>query len=171
MSTEDHVDLFREQVPAADSKPCLADGSPPRGLTAEGWVRTTGWLQFGDQPVSSALMAALLGMLGAMVGAVLLLDTYPVAAGVLVVVVPVLCSAVWGIVITWVMPASSARNVAKKHAEKLVPGDVVRLYGSIGPVGQVVEVTFEQGVRVVFHGGGHRFWARREVVHVAELLT
>ncbi|MET8758728.1 hypothetical protein [Lentzea sp. NPDC004782] len=171
MSTEDHVDLFREQVPAADPKLCLADGSPPRGLTAEGWVRTTGWLQFGDQPVSSALMAALLGMLGAMVGAVLLLTTFPVAAGVLVVLVPVLCSAVWGTVITWVRPASSARNIGAKHAEELAPGDVVRLYGSIGPVGQVVEVTFELGVRVVFHGGGHRTWARREVVHVAELLT
>jgi hypothetical protein len=168
--TEDHVDLF---TPARTAKeePCLADGRTPRGLTAGGWVRTTGWLQFGDHPVSSALMAALLGMLCAMVTAVLLVSTFPVAAGVLVVVVPLLSGAGWGILTTLVKPASTARNLGTKHADKLSPGDVVRLYGSIGPVGQVTAVTFDEGVRVSFHGGGHRSWARRERVHVAELLS
>ncbi|MEU0880987.1 hypothetical protein ABZ345_20470 [Lentzea sp. NPDC005914] len=171
MSIEDHVDLFGRPADDADGRPRLPDGRPPRGLTAGGWVRTTGWLQFGDWPVSSALMATLLGMLGAMVCAVLLVGTFPVAAGVLVVVVPPLFGAAWGILTTFVKPASLARNIGTKPAERLSPGDVVRLYGSIGPVGQVVAVTFAESVRVAFHGGGHRTWTRREVVHVAELLS
>ncbi|MET9628899.1 hypothetical protein ABZX92_15685 [Lentzea sp. NPDC006480] len=171
MSTEDPVDLFSKPADGPGGQLCLPDGRPPRGLTAGGWVRTTGWLQFGDWPVSSALMAALLGMLGAMVCAVLLVSTFPVAAGVLVVVVPLLFGAAWGILTTFVQPASLARNIGTKPAERLSPGDVVRLYGSIGPVGQVTAVTLAESVRVAFHGGRHRTWARREVVHVAELLS
>lgn len=127
MSTEDQVDLFSKPGIGAGTEPRLAADRPPRGLTADGWVRTTGWLQLGDHPVSSALMAALLGMLCAMVAAVLLVSTFPIAAGVLVVVFPVLCGGVWGILITFVKPASLVRNVGSKHADKLSPGDVVRL--------------------------------------------
>jgi hypothetical protein len=166
---EDHVDLFSKPVHTAE--PGLADGRPPRGLTSEGWVRTTGWLQVGDHPVSSAHIAAMVGLLWALVGAAPLVSTFPIAAGVLVLTVPALCGASWWLFTARLRPASSARNIGTKHASELLPGDFVRLYGSIGPIGQVTLVTFGEDVRVTFHGGEHQSWARRQVVHIAELLS
>lgn len=169
MQTEERVDLFSK--PVVDPPPVLVNGTPPRGLTANGWVRTTGWLQIGDHPVSSAHLAAVMGLLWSAVGAAVLVTRVPVVAGVLVLTAPALCGVSWWLLITRVRPASSARNVETARAEELAPGDLVRLYGSIGPVGQVTEVTVGDDVRVAFHGGTRQSWRPGRVVHVAELLN
>lgn len=169
MRTDDQVDMFSK--PVADPPPALADGTPPRGLTEAGWVRTTGWLQVGDHPVSSAHIAAVVGLLWSAVGAAVLVSRAPVVAGLLVLTAPALCGASWWLLVTRVRPASAARNVEKVHADELEPGDLVRLYGSIGPVGQVNEVTLGDDVRVAFHGGTRQSWSPSQVVHLAELLN
>ncbi|MFI6096407.1 hypothetical protein ACIA8G_12675 [Lentzea sp. NPDC051213] len=170
MQTEERIDLFSKPA-NVDRAPTVVDGSPPRGLTSGGWVRTTGWLQVGDHPVSSAHLAAVVGLLWAVVGAAALVGTYPVAAGVLVLTVPVLCGVSWSVFTGFLRPASRARNVGTRYADELAPGDVVRLHGSIGPIGQVTSVTSGEEVLVDFHGGEHRMWAPSQVVHVAELLS
>ncbi|SMC54887.1 hypothetical protein [Lentzea albidocapillata] len=169
MRTEEHVDLFAERADA-DSTPTRVDGGRPRGLTAEGWVRTTGWLQVGDHPVSSVLLAALAGLLWALVGAAALVTEFPVAAGVLTLTTPVLFGVSWWLFTTRLRPASTARNVDTCRADELEPGDTIRLHGSIGPIGEVAEVALDDDVRVVLYGGGRRTWARDDVVHLAELL-
>ena len=165
----DEVDLFRTPV-RTGSAPRLADGRAPRGLTPGGWVRTTGWLQVGHHTVSSALLAATAGLLWALVAAAALVRTSPVTAGVLVLTAPVVCGGAWWLVTARIMPASPARNTGTKHADELVPGDVVRLHGVIGPVGRVVAVTPGEPVEVVFHGGARESWARSRTVHLAQLL-
>ncbi|MFS8096771.1 hypothetical protein LFM09_06475 [Lentzea alba] len=162
MLTDEHVDLFSKPVVT----PVVA-----RGLTEDGWVRTTGWLQVGDHPVSSSHIAAVVGLLWASVGAAVLVGTYPVVAGVLVLTVPALCGGSWWLFTARVRPASMARNIDTTTADELMPGDLVRLYGSIGPVGQVVAVTYDEDVLVTFQGGAHQTWARGHVVHLVELLT
>ncbi|GGM76167.1 hypothetical protein GCM10011609_10120 [Lentzea pudingi] len=178
MPTEEHVDLFAEVEAAADPVPtavdggvATVDGGVPRGLTPDGWVRTTGWLQVGDHPVSSALLAALAGLLWALVGAAVLVSEFPVAAGVLTLTVPVVFGVSWWLFTTRVRPASTARNIGTSRADELEPGDLVRLHGSIGPIGRVSEVAAEDDVEVVFHGGERRSWAREHAVHLAELLS
>lgn len=169
MRTDDGIDLFSKPVEPA---PLLAQGKPPRGLTDGGWVRTTGWLQVGDHPVSSASLAALAGLLWALVGAAVSVRAFPVTAGVLVLVVPVLCGVLWWLVTSRLWPASMARNVETKHADELAAGDLVRLYGSIGPVAQVAEVRVADEVDVIFQGEElSQSWPRDRVVHVAELLS
>jgi hypothetical protein len=151
--------------------PLEADGRPPRGLTEEGWVRTTGWFQAGDHPVSSVHVAALAGLLWALAGAAVLVRDFPVLAGVLVLAVPVLCGVSWWLFTSRVRPASVARNVETKRADELSAGDLIRLYGSIGPVAQVTEVTVGGDVGVTFQGGLRQSWPHDRVVHVAELLS
>lgn len=170
MLTEDGIDLFRK--PADDgAAPGRADGERPRGLTKAGWVRTTGWLQVGDHPVHSAYVTGLVCLLWAPIGAARLLSAFPVAAGVLVLTTPVLCGGLWWLYTAYVRPSSLARNVGTKHAHELEAGDLVRMCGSIGPVGQVIEVISGDEVRVVFYGGARQTWPRHEVVHVVELLS
>lgn len=169
MRTDDRIDLFRKPVEVVDVPPALPDGGRPRGLTEGGWVRTTGWLQVGDHPVSSAHVAALAGLLWAVAGAAVLVRDFPVTAGILVLTAPVVCGVVWWLVTTLLRPASTARNVATKPADELSPGDVVRLYGSIGPIGLVTAVTVGDDIRVACHGGVNRSFARRQPVYIAEL--
>ncbi|GLY47731.1 hypothetical protein [Lentzea sp. NBRC 102530] len=170
MRTEDEVDLFSKADPAGGTGPGLADGAAPRGLTPGGWVRTTGWLQVGHHPVSSVLVAALVGLLGAVVVAAALVRTHPVAAGVLVLLTPVACGGAWWVFTTRLKPASPARNVGTVPANELSPGDHVRLHGSIGPVGQVVAVVAGEEVQVDFRGGIRRTWPGDRAVHVVQLL-
>lgn len=170
MGTEEQVDLFSKPVHAGETAPSLVDGRTPRGLTPDGWVRTTGWLQFGSRPVSSSLVAAVVGLLGAVIVAAALMRTAPVVAGILVLTVPVVCGGAWWLFVARLKPASPARNVGTKHAEELMPGDNVRLLGSIGPVGQVAAVTFGEEVGVYFRGGAHESWPRRRTVQLAQLL-
>ena len=167
MRTDGGIDLFSKP---AEPEPVAALGTP-RGLTGDGWVRTTGWLQVGDHPVSSVHVAALTGLLWALAGAAVLVQDFPVTAGVLVLVTPLLFGVAWWLFISRVRPASVARNVSAKRADELVPGDLVRLYGSIGPVAQVAEVTSGADVGVTFQGGLHESWPSDRVVHVAELLS
>ncbi|GHH39746.1 hypothetical protein [Lentzea cavernae] len=164
MPTED---LFR---PAAETAFRLPDGRSPRGLTTGGWVRTTGWLQVGRNPVSSVVVAALTGLVQALVAAAALVRAYPVTAGVLVLVTPVVCGGAWKLFTTRLKPASPARNTEVKQADELSPGDVVRLFGSIGPIGQVTAVEVGDEAEVDFRGGLHRSWPRDRTVQVAELL-
>lgn len=171
MPTDDHIDLFRKPADVVDTAPSLAGGARPRGLTKYGWVRTTGWLQFGHHPVSSSLVAAAVSLLCALVWAAALVTTRPVEAGVLVIATPMLCGVLWWLFTVLVRPASAARNIATKRCDELAPGDLVRLYGSIGPIGQVAAVTSGKDLRVAFHGGAQRVWAREHVLHVAELLS
>ena len=168
MRTEEGIDLFSKPV---DLVPLETDGRPPRGLTEEGWVRTTGWLQVGDHPVSSVHVAALAGLLWALAGAAVLFRDFPVLAGVLVLAAPVVTGVGWWLFTSRLRPASTARNVAAKPARSLVPGDLVRLYGSIGPVGQVAAVALGADVGVTFQGGLQRSWPADRVVCVAELLN
>lgn len=171
MPTDDQVDLFAEEEAEAGPEAEWLDGRRPRGLTPGGWVRTTGWLQVGDHPVSSALLAALAGLLWALVGAAALVADRPVAAGVLTLTVPVVLGVSWWLFTTRVRPASTARNIGTSRADELAPGDLVRLHGSIGPIGRVTEVAADDDVEVVFDGGERRTWARDHVVHLAELLS
>lgn len=174
MTGESQVDLFNKAVLPTETEtetaPCLADGRPPRGLTPDGWVRTTGWLQFGDRPVGSAYIVALAGLLWALVVAFALLPTTPVASGAVTLLVPVLAGMSWSFFITRVKPASAARNIGTTRAADLSPGDTVRLCGSIGPVGHVTAVTVDEDIRIDFHRGVHRSWAPDHVVHRVELL-
>ncbi|MFD4668917.1 hypothetical protein ACFWNN_04230 [Lentzea sp. NPDC058450] len=172
MPTEDEVDLFSKAAPApaADPGPRLADGRTPRGLTPGGWVRTTGWLQVGHHPVSSALLAAVAGLLGAVVIAAALVRTQPVAAGFLVLAAPVVCGGAWWLFTTRLKPASPARNIGTAPANELSVGEHVRLYGSIGPVGQVAAVTVGEDVEVDFHGGARQTWPGDRTVHLVRLL-
>ncbi|WP_052684933.1 hypothetical protein [Lentzea aerocolonigenes] len=160
--------FFSKSVPTVATPPRLADGRPPRGLTGDGLVRTTGWLQAGDHPVSSVYVAAAIGFLWAPIAAVKLMASVPVAAGVLVIAAPALSGTAWWLFTTRVRPSSLARNTGEKCAKDLEPGDVVRLHGSIGPVGQVIAVT---PAGVDFYGGGSLSWAPGDVVQIAELLT
>ncbi|GAB2813101.1 hypothetical protein [Lentzea nigeriaca] len=171
MQTDTGIDLFAKPPEITDPPPSLAHGKPPRGLTKAGWVRTTGWLQVGDHPVHSAHVAALVGLLWSLVGASLLVSAFPVVAGILVLTVPVLCGGSWWLFTAFMKPSSVARNLGTKHADELSPGDLVRLYGSIGPIGQVTAVASSDDVRVTFHGGWHRSWPRDRMVHTAELLN
>ncbi|MGI5499029.1 hypothetical protein [Lentzea sp. CA-135723] len=171
MPTEDEVDLFSKAAPATEPGPRLADGRTPRGLTPGGWVRTTGWLQVGHHPVSSALLAAVAGLLAAVVLAAALVRAQPVAAGVLVLVTPVVCGGAWWLFTTRLKPASPARNVGTSPANELAAGEHVRLYGSIGPVGQVAAVTVGEDVEVDFHGGARQTWPADRTVHLVRLLA
>ncbi|SFR27975.1 hypothetical protein SAMN04488564_11286 [Lentzea waywayandensis] len=170
MQTEDDVDLFSKPALTTEAGPNLKDGRTPRGLTPGGWVRTTGWLQVGDHPVSSALLAAVVGLLGAVVVAAALVGTHPVAAGVLVLTTPVVCGGAWWLFTTRLKPASPARNIGTTPADELAPGDNVRLFGSIGPVGRVAAVAIGEDVEVDFHGGARQSWPRDRTVHLVRLL-
>ncbi|MET9224328.1 hypothetical protein [Lentzea sp. NPDC003310] len=171
MPTDDHVDLFAATATVSEP-PARIDGGRPRGLTPDGLVRTTGWLQAGDHPVSSVLLAALAGLLWALVAAAALVTERPVAAGVLTLTVPVVCGVFWWLLTTRLRPASTARNVGTSPAAELEPGDLVRLHGSSGPVGRVDEVVPGQDdVRVVLHGGQQRTWANGDTVRLVDLLA
>jgi hypothetical protein len=145
---------------------------PPHGLVAQGLVRTTGWLQVGTRPISSGLIVAVIGLLVALVIAIPALPTDPVV-GVLIPLLPEVGYAGWWMLITRILPASSARNVKTVAAEELPAGSWVRLHGSIGPVGEV-ESTCPRGdaaIEVTFTGGATKIWLRDDPLHVVELLN
>ncbi|GAA3434118.1 hypothetical protein [Kutzneria kofuensis] len=154
---------------AAKQELSLPDGSPPRGLAEDGLVRTTGWLQFGPRPVSSALIAAVVGLLVAIVATVAVLPVFPGISG-LIPLLPTACYAFWRLLTVRLMPASSARNLATVTAQQLQAGDWVRLHGSIGPVGQVAQAEVGGTCKVTFVGGVEREWSAGDRLHLVELL-
>lgn len=134
-----------------------------RGTRRDGTVRTTGWLQLGRWPVSSGWWA----LLGGLAAGLVLSGLTPWA-------VPALALAgwvCWRVATRWVWPSSTAVNVDRVPAEDLEPGTEVRLFGPIGPVGVVDQVTptrYDQ-VLVRFTGGTQRFLPTGTGCHVVEL--
>ncbi|MCI2416551.1 hypothetical protein MOQ72_03875 [Saccharopolyspora sp. K220] len=138
---------------------------PPRGQQLDGTVRTTGWLQLGRWPISSGLWAALAG---AALGLALIdLNTW------LPLILPAAAYAAWFGTVRWLRPASSATNINRVRADELHPGDPVRIYGPIGPVGIVDQVTpasYRQ-VLIRFTGGTQRFLPADTRCHVVYLRS
>ncbi|MDA3631158.1 hypothetical protein OU415_37430, partial [Saccharopolyspora sp. WRP15-2] len=64
----------------------------------------------------------------------------------------------WFTTVRWLRPASPALNRERVHADELLPGDPIRIYGPIGPVGIVEQVTptTDEKVLVRFVGGTQR---------------
>ncbi|MEV0699697.1 hypothetical protein AB0I53_17575 [Saccharopolyspora sp. NPDC050389] len=136
---------------------------PPRGQQPDGTIRTTGWLQLGRRPISSGLWAVLAG---AALGLALIdLNTW------LPLILPAAAYATWFATIRWIRPASAATNLELLHADELLPGDAIRIYGPIGPVGIVDQVTpaTNQQVLVRFTGGTQRFLPEDARCHLVAL--
>lgn len=174
-------DLFRpfperdldELIPAVwevVDQPRLPSGRRPHGLTDNGLVRTTGWLRFRDRTVDSGLTVAVIGLLVAIGAAVPMVPAGPVAAGLVVVLLPSACYGIWRLA-RWLRPAATARTVAVVSAGTLAVDSWVRVYGSIGPVAQVASSESDSDglVRVRFRGGTTMTWPRRHLVHLVEL--
>ncbi|HEY0696129.1 MAG TPA: hypothetical protein VGD71_44685 [Kribbella sp.] len=149
-----------------------ADDPSPLGLLDDGLVRTTGWLQFGDRPISSGAVTALICLLHALVIAIALAPANPLAAAPVVVLLPAVGWGVWRLTKARLLPASRARNAGTVKVRQLVIGDRVRLYGSIGFVAQVSAITAadEGELDVRFAGGTRRTWSADHQVYLVELL-
>ena len=149
----------------------LPDGSRPLGLTPHGLVRTTGWLQFGTRPIDSALVAAAIGLLAAVMITIRVLPVFVGISGLLPLL-PTACYLSWRALTKRLLPSSGCRNVATVTVPELRVGDWVRLHGSIGPVGEVAAVAAEVDGRreVEFLGGVKREWSIHDRLHLVELL-
>jgi hypothetical protein len=151
--------------------PRLANGNPPRGLQPSGLVRTTGWLQFGSRPVSSAFLAALAGFPVAAVIVAALVTTVPVV-GILIALLPTLCYGGWRLLTIRLLPASAARDIGTAKVDDVAEGTWIRVHGSIGPVAQVASTSADESelVEVTFVGGASRSWPSGHSLHLAEVL-
>jgi hypothetical protein len=138
---------------------------PPRGRQPDGTIRTTGWLQLGTWPISSGLWAALAS---AALG-LALIDLYTW----LPLILPAAAYATWFTATRWVRPASTAANLDRERAEDLQPGTAIRIYGPIGPVGIVDQVTpaSNQQVLIRFTGGTQHFLPADARCHIVELRS
>lgn len=134
-STEDEPTARDEQAPVVR----LSDGIAPRGLLPDGTVRTTGWGQFGSMPVSTGVMAAL----AAFSAAVPLASMAPLIP----VVAPPIGYLAWRLGAKW-RPASQAVNTRRVPTAALTAGQLIRLYGTAGPVGEVSTVTADETGRL-----------------------
>jgi hypothetical protein len=160
----------RQTAVAAVDGPRLANGDRPRGLAADGLVRTTGWLQFGSRPISSALVAALIGLAVAALTSAAFVTSIPPIGG-LIVLLPALCYCGWRLLTVRLLPASTARAVGTALASEVTGGSWVRLHGSIGPVAQVASTRADSDlVEVMFVGGHQQSWPQQHRLHLAELL-
>ncbi|MFC0541820.1 hypothetical protein [Kutzneria chonburiensis] len=176
--TNDDVDRFftlfakrqKENEESGDG-PRLADGTSPRGLQPTGLVRTTGWLQIGSRPVSSAFLAALAAFPVAAALVAALMTTVPVV-GLLIVLLPTLCYGGWRLLTIRVRPASAARDLGTAEVDDVAEGSWIRLHGAIGPVAQVASTSADESalVEVTFVGGGSRSWPSGHRLHLAEVL-
>ncbi|RKT88138.1 hypothetical protein SAMN05421805_101425 [Saccharopolyspora antimicrobica] len=136
---------------------------PPRGQRPDGTIRTTGWLQLGRHPISSGLWAALAGAAPGLA----LTDLAPW----LPIALPALTCTAWYATTRWLRPASTAINRERVRADELLPGDPIRIYGPIGPVGIVEQVTPGNSDRVLvrFTGGTQRLLPADAPCHVVHL--
>ncbi|GAA4616579.1 hypothetical protein [Saccharopolyspora hordei] len=125
----------------------------PRGQRPDGTIRTTGWLQLGRTPISSAWWAALAGAAPGLA----LIDH----AAWLPIALPALTCTAWYATTRWLRPASPAVNRERLRADELLPGDAIRLHGPIGPVGIVEQVTPSTDDHVVVHFTGGTRQTRR----------
>jgi len=175
--TNDDVDRFftlfakrQQENEGAGDGPRLADGTSPRGLQETGLVRTTGWLQFGSRPVSSAFLAALAAFPVAAALVAALVTTVPVV-GILIALLPTLCYGGWRLLTTRLRPASAARDIGTAEVDDVAEGSWIRLHGTIGPVAQVASASAESGlVELTFVGGVSRSWPSGHRLHLAEVL-
>jgi len=171
MTSSEGTDFFQD-VFHDEHEPPLESGvvARLRGQTDDGLVRTTGWLRVGRRQISSGLVAAVVGLLLALVPAAALVSRAPAASGACVVGVPLGCFLLWWLSVTRLRPASRARTVGTRRADRLVAGQWVRLYGRNGPVGKVAAVTTRDESAVVeFTGGAARTWPATQQVFLAEL--
>jgi len=148
------------------------DEAAPRGLTEQGLVRTTGWLQAGSETISSGLVTTIICLLLALVTALALLPLAPVASGLVVFLLPIGGYGCWHLVTTRLAPASTAHNIDVVPAALLEAGTWVRLYGTIGPVGEVTLVepsTSDDVVEVTFNGGTTLTWPAEHEIHTVVL--
>ncbi|RZS32190.1 hypothetical protein EV193_11331 [Herbihabitans rhizosphaerae] len=177
---EPMVDMFRKPTgmdPVLDTElvgehdrgdPAVAHR--PRGLLGNGLVRTTGWVQAGDRPVSTGLIIVVICLLLGLVAGIALLPVYPAISGACVVLLPVAGYGFWRLATTRLAPASIAHNTGTVAAGELQLGTWVRLHGTIGPVGYVARVQPEnRDVHVTFTGGTTMTWPAGRRLHVAEL--
>jgi hypothetical protein len=141
----------------------LRDGSRPRGLLADGTIRTTGWLQVGTRPVSSGLWAAFTGF---WFGLLLV----PVFGGA-PLFTPLVGYLLWKWHTTKWRPASKAVNTGRVTASGVETGQLIRLYGSAGPVGKVAAIgaDAEGRVRLRITGGQEFLRVPLDQVCVVEL--
>ncbi|MEU0885642.1 hypothetical protein ABZ345_44265 [Lentzea sp. NPDC005914] len=136
--TVDDTSLRRaaDDEPAAQTETapsvCLSDGIAPRGLRPDGTVRTTGWAQFANMPISTGFLTAL----AAFSAAVPLVPVAPLIP----VVAPPIGYLAWKLGTRW-RPASQAVNTRRVPIAALTAGQQIRLYGTAGPVGEVSTVT------------------------------
>lgn len=134
-STEDEPTERNEQAPVVR----LPGGIAPRGLLPDGTVRTTGWVQFGNMPVPTGVLAAL----AAFSAAVPLASVAPLIP----VVAPPIGYLAWRLGAKW-RPASQAVNTRRVPTAALTAGQLIRLYGTAGPVGEVSTVTADETGRL-----------------------
>jgi hypothetical protein len=169
--TTDETDFFRDVFDEPDQRPRESGAAMRlRGQSHDGLVRTTGWLRLGRRQISSGLVAAVMGLLVALVPAVILLPRLPLVSAACVVGGPLCCVVVWWLSVRRFAPASRARTIGTRQAGRLVAGQWIRLYGRNGPIGQVASVrTRDEDVVVEFTGGATRTWPATEQVYVAEL--
>lgn len=151
----------REETDEFDFPQELAPRS--RGQRPDGTIRTTGWLQLGHLRVSSGWWAALAGAAPGF--ALTDLATW------LPAVLPAVTWTGWFVAIRWLRPASPAINRERVRADGLLPGDPIRIYGPIGPVGIVEQVTPNTNEKVLirFVGGTQRILpadTRCRIVHL-----
>ena len=144
--------------------PDQAPPTPPRGLSDDGTIRTTGWLQLGPLVISSGFWAALTGLA---VG--LALTWWWVW---LPLVLAVAGPAGWWAWTRKLRPASRATNLRRVPATNLTPGTPIRLYGAIGPVAVVDTLTDDDGdqVTVTFTSGHQRSLPPHRTCRVVEVL-
>jgi hypothetical protein len=111
-------------------------------------VRTTGWAQLGKLRVSSGFCAAQAAFL-VTAPLVQVIPWIPIVATPLGYVAWKLCSTKW-------FPASQAVNVRRIQVEELTTGQLIRLYGAAGPVGEVSAVAADAAgrIRLRIVGGG-----------------
>lgn len=161
--------------PAPAGTPVAAAPPPPpapapvlpnaRGLRPDATIRTTGWLQLGRYPISSGVFAALAGL---SLGTLLLPWNLalPPLMGALGYVL-------WKVATVWMWPSSSVVNRGEVRAGDLRPGMCVRIYGPIGPVGVIHDVSPGRRDRVRLHFGSdnYRYVPADESCHVVELRT
>jgi hypothetical protein len=178
------IDLFTPQEQRATDpftpddlidRPQLAGGGRPRGLMANGLVRTTGWLQLGTRLISTGLVAATIGLLLSVTLAVAGWPAGP-AAGITLPLIPLAGYGLWRL-LALLRPASRARNVGSVCVRDLRANDWIRVYGSIGPVGQVAVAgpgPGDDAVAVRFFGGATMNWPgehRTPLVELSEVDT
>ncbi|HEV3361037.1 MAG TPA: hypothetical protein VG247_29810 [Pseudonocardiaceae bacterium] len=151
-------------------QPQLDGGGVPRGLLADGFVRTTGWLQFGAHPIGTGVVTAIIGLLVGVLVAIAIWSVGPAVSALAVLLFPGAGYGAWWLLSRF-RPASVARDLDVVPVTDLRTNDWIRAYGSIGPVAQVASVApAADGAAVIrFFGGTTVTWPLDRRVRRVEL--